>query len=68
MGKCLGCYKRVQHFDSRVKLPPGMKAGVMIEKYDRFGNLMQKQALGIKHIEITYKGRSLVINKKMNVT
>lgn len=68
MGKCLGCYRRVQHFDPKVKLPPGMKPGVMIEKYDRFGNLVQSQAPGVKYIEIRYKGRSLLIDKFMNVS
>jgi hypothetical protein len=44
-----------------------MKPGVMIEKYDRFGNLVQSQAPGVKYIEIRYRGRSLLIDKFMNV-
>ena len=67
MGKCLGCYRRVQHLDPKAKLPPGLKAGVKIEKYDRFGNIVQTQALGIKFIEIRFKGRSLIIDRYMNV-
>jgi hypothetical protein len=49
-------------------LPPGLKPGVKIEKYDRFGNIVQTQALGIKYIEIRFKGRSLVIDRYMNVS
>lgn len=40
MGKCLGCYRRIQHYDPKVKLPFGMKPGMKIEKYDRFGNII----------------------------
>ena len=68
MGKCLGCYKRVQHYDPKVILPPGMKPGMKIEKYDRFGNIIQTQALGVKYIEIHFKGRSLLIDRYMNVS
>ena len=68
MGKCLGCYRRVQHFDTKIKLPPGMKAGVQIDKYDRFGNLVQAHAPGVKFIEIRFKGRSLMIDRVMMVS
>lgn len=44
-----------------------MKPGVMIEKYDRFGNMVQTQAPGVKFIEIRFKGRSLLIDRYMNV-
>jgi hypothetical protein len=54
--------------DPKVKLPPGMKPGVKIEKYDRFGNVVQSQAPGIKFIEIRFKGRSLIIDRYMNVS
>jgi len=45
-----------------------LKPGVKIEKYDRFGNIVQTQALGVKHIEIRFKGRSLIIDRYMNVS
>ena len=56
MGKCVGKYKKVVHYDG---------AGGQSEIYDKFGNLIGGD---FQNMELIYGNRKLFISKKIQVS